>query len=160
MQALGPMKWMEPVNWKTLVDNCSDNYHVPTSHLSSARVQTRWLWSPGAIARRPSSRARTEHAFVNGHSITFRDADDDQPRYVHGVSKEVMRLFQEYHEATKAEVERRLGAFRARRVQRGNALDAIFPNGVLGLQAGVARRRARKTEVLGISSCSGRTTRR
>ena len=30
-QALGPMKWVEPVNWKTLVDDCSDNYHVPTS---------------------------------------------------------------------------------------------------------------------------------
>src|SRR5437660_2245973 len=46
MQALGPMKWLEPVNWKTLVDNCSDNYHVPTSHLSSARVQTRRLGRP------------------------------------------------------------------------------------------------------------------
>src|SRR5207245_3016262 len=22
MQALGPMKWLEPVNWKTMVDNC------------------------------------------------------------------------------------------------------------------------------------------
>src|SRR5207248_2662601 len=46
MQALGPMKWLEPVNWKTLVDNCSDNYHVPTSHLSSAQVQTRYLGRP------------------------------------------------------------------------------------------------------------------
>ena len=46
MQALGPMKWIEPVNWKTLVDNCSDNYHVPTSHLSSARVQTRFIGRP------------------------------------------------------------------------------------------------------------------
>jgi phenylpropionate dioxygenase-like ring-hydroxylating dioxygenase large terminal subunit len=46
MQALGPMKWLEPVNWKTMVDNCSDNYHVPTSHLSSARVQTRYLGRP------------------------------------------------------------------------------------------------------------------
>ena len=43
MQALGPMKWLEPVNWKTLVDNCSDNYHVPTSHLSSLLVQSRYL---------------------------------------------------------------------------------------------------------------------
>jgi len=42
MQALGPMKWLEPVNWKTMVDNCSDNYHLPTSHLSSARVQTHY----------------------------------------------------------------------------------------------------------------------
>jgi hypothetical protein len=29
-----------------MVDNCSDNYHVPTSHLSSARVQTRYLGRP------------------------------------------------------------------------------------------------------------------
>src|SRR5215468_1818098 len=41
-QALGPMKWMEPVNWKTMVDNCSDNYHVPTSHISSAGVQSKY----------------------------------------------------------------------------------------------------------------------
>jgi phenylpropionate dioxygenase-like ring-hydroxylating dioxygenase large terminal subunit len=46
MQALGPMKWLEPVNWKTMVDNCSDNYHVPTSHLSSAMVQSRFLGRP------------------------------------------------------------------------------------------------------------------
>ena len=29
-----------------MVDHCSDNYHVPTSHLSSARVQTRYLGRP------------------------------------------------------------------------------------------------------------------
>src|SRR6202030_879564 len=57
MQALGPMKWLEPVNWKTMVDNCSDNYHVPTSHLSSARVQTRFLGRPvpAPSARPPAS---------------------------------------------------------------------------------------------------------
>ena len=53
MQALGPMKWLEPVNWKTLVDNCSDNYHVPTSHLSSARVQTRYPRPPAPVPRGP-----------------------------------------------------------------------------------------------------------
>ena len=46
MQALGPTKWLEPANWKTLVDNCSDNYHVPISHLSSAAVQSRFLGRP------------------------------------------------------------------------------------------------------------------
>ncbi len=48
MQALGPMKWLEPANWKTMVDNCSDNYHVPTSHLSSAA-------GPGPLPRPPAA---------------------------------------------------------------------------------------------------------
>src|ERR1700722_1394445 len=116
MQALGPMKWLEPVNWKTLVDNCSDNYYVPTSHLSSAQVQSRYIGRP----RRPHGAqcaSPQKHAFVNGHSITFRVADDDAPRYVHGMSKDNVQLFQDHHNATMSEVERRLGALRARRVQ-------------------------------------------
>jgi len=112
MQALGPMKWLEPVNWKTMVDNCSDNYHVPTSHLSSARVQTRYLGRP-RLSHEDQFESPNKHAFVNGHSITFRDADDNTPRYVHGVSSETARLFQEYHDATMPEVERRLGMLRA-----------------------------------------------
>ena len=86
MQALGPMKWLEPVNWKTLVDNCSDNYHVPTSHLSSARVQTRFLGRP-PLSHEDQFASPNRHAFVNGHSLTFRDADDGVPRFVHGMSK-------------------------------------------------------------------------
>jgi hypothetical protein len=136
MQALGPMKWIEPVNWKTLVDNCSDNYHVPTSHLSSARVQTRWLGRP-PLSHEDQFASPHKHAFVNGHSITFRDADDNAPRYVHGLSKETMQLFQDYHHATMPEVERRLGVLRARRVQLAN--HSIFPNGILGLRLALPR---------------------
>jgi phenylpropionate dioxygenase-like ring-hydroxylating dioxygenase large terminal subunit len=136
MQALGPMKWLEPVNWKTLVDNCSDNYHVPTSHLSSAMMQTRYLGRP-RLSHEDQFASPQRHAFVNGHSITFRDADDNAPRYVHGVSSETMRLFQEYHEATLPEVERRLGKLRARRVQLAN--HSVFPNGVLGLRLALPR---------------------
>src|SRR5262249_28046744 len=55
----------------------------------------------------------------------------------HGMAKENFRLFQEYHEATMPEVERRLGAFRARRVQLGN--HSIFPNGILGLRLALPR---------------------
>jgi phenylpropionate dioxygenase-like ring-hydroxylating dioxygenase large terminal subunit len=69
MQALGPMKWLEPVNWKPLVDNCSDNYHVPTSHLSSARVQTRHLGRP-PLSHEDQFASPNRHAFVNGHSLT------------------------------------------------------------------------------------------
>ena len=131
MQALGPMKWLEPVNWKTVVDNCSDNYHVPTSHLSSARVQTRFLGRP-RLSHQDQFDSPNKHAFVNGHAITFRDADDNAPRYVHGVSTEVMQMFHDHHEATKPEVERRLGKLRADRVQLGN--HSVFPNGVLGFR--------------------------
>jgi hypothetical protein len=130
------MKWLEPVNWKTMVDNCSDNYHVPTSHLSSARVQTRYLGRP-RLSHKDQFESPNKHAFVNGHSITFRDGDDNVPRYVHGVSSETFRIFQEYHDATMPEVERRLGTLRARRVQLGN--HSIFPNGVLGLRLALPR---------------------
>jgi hypothetical protein len=70
--------------------------------------------------------------FVNGHSLTFREVSDDTPRYVHGMSRETFDLFQDYHRATLAEAERRLGAFRARRVQLAN--HSLFPNGVLGFR--------------------------
>lgn len=131
MQALGPTKWLEPANWKTMVDNCSDNYHVPTSHLSSAAVQSRFMGRP-RLSHEDQFNSPNTHAFVNGHSITFRHADDEMPRYMHGVSTETMKLFEDYHRSTLAEVERRLGKLRARQVQLGN--HSIFPNGVLGFR--------------------------
>jgi phenylpropionate dioxygenase-like ring-hydroxylating dioxygenase large terminal subunit len=135
-QALGPMKWMEPVNWKTLVDNCSDNYHVPTTHISSAGVQTRFLGRP-RLSHQDQFQSPSKHVFVNGHSLTFREASDDAPRYVHGMSKETLALFQQYHTDTLPEVERRLGASRARRVQLAN--HSLFPNGVLGFRFALPR---------------------
>ena len=136
MEALGPLKWIEPVNWKTLVDNCSDNYHVPTTHRSSALVQTRYLGRP-RLSHEEQFKSPSKHVFVNGHSITFREASDDSPRYVHGMSRETMQLFQDYHDATLPEVERRLGTFRARRVQLAN--HSIFPNGILGFRLALPR---------------------
>jgi len=136
MQALGPTKWLEPANWKTMVDNCSDNYHVPTSHVSSASVQSRFMGRP-RLSHDDQFNSPNKHAFVNGHSITFRDADDNMPRYMHGVSTETMRLFEDYHRSTLAEVERRLGRLRARQVQLGN--HSIFPNGVLGFRLALPR---------------------
>jgi phenylpropionate dioxygenase-like ring-hydroxylating dioxygenase large terminal subunit len=136
MQALGPMKWLEPANWKTMVDNCSDNYHVPTSHLSSASVQSRFLGRP-RLSHEDQFNSPNKHVFVNGHAMTFRDADDNQPRYMHGVSDRIMKMFQDYHEAKIPEVERRLGKLRARRVQLGN--HSIFPNGILGFRLALPR---------------------
>jgi hypothetical protein len=48
-----------------------------------------------------------------------------------------MRLFQDYHDATMPEAERRLGTLRARRVQLAN--HSIFPNGILGLRLALPR---------------------
>src|SRR5215831_15410037 len=124
-QALGPMKWMEPVNWKTMVDNCSDNYHVPTSHISSAGVQSKYLGRP-RLSHKDQFESPNRHVFVNGHSLTFREAPDNTPRYVHGMSKDTFALFQEHYNATLPEVERRLGTFRAHEVQLGN--HSLFPN--------------------------------
>jgi phenylpropionate dioxygenase-like ring-hydroxylating dioxygenase large terminal subunit len=131
MVALGPMKWLEPVNWKTPVDNCSDNYHVPTSHRSSARVQVRYLGRP-RVSHAQQFASPHKHVFVNGHSLTFREVDDNAPRYMHGMSKETFQVFQEYYQATLPEVERRLGQFRAHKIQLSN--HSLFPNGVLGFR--------------------------
>jgi len=60
MQALGPMKWLEPVNWKTMVDNWSDNYHVLTSHLASPRVQTR-RYAAGGRRRARTAAGEGDH---------------------------------------------------------------------------------------------------
>ncbi len=136
MQALGPMKWIEPANWKTLVDNCSDNYHVPTSHLSSLLVQSRYLGRP-RLSHEEQFQSPNKHVFVNGHSLTFREVDDNTPRYVHGVSRDTFHIFQEHYNATLPEVERRLGTFRARQVQLGN--HSLFPNGVLGFRLALPR---------------------
>jgi hypothetical protein len=109
---------------------------VPTSHLSSAAVQSRFLGRP-RLSHADQFESPNKHAFVNGHSITFRDADDNFPRYVHGVSTDTFPLFEEYHVATMPEVERRLGKFRARRVQLGN--HSIFPNSILGFRLALPR---------------------
>ena len=53
------------------------------------------------------------------------------------MSSETAQMFQEYHDATMPEVERRLGTRRARRVQLGN--HSIFPNGILGLRLALPR---------------------
>ena len=55
-------------NWKTLVDNCSDNYHVPTSHLSSAMVQSRFLGRP-QLSHKDQFESPNKHVFVNGAQV-------------------------------------------------------------------------------------------
>ena len=131
-EALGPIKWMEPVNWKTAVDNCSDNYHVPTTHLSTIIVQGRHRGIP-RLTHEQQFQSENKHLFVNGHSLTMRFLErPDQARQTHGITAENREAFEDYYRQTLAESERRLGALRARRLQLGN--HSLFPNGVLGFR--------------------------
>ncbi|MBM3940494.1 MAG: hypothetical protein FJ318_06330, partial [SAR202 cluster bacterium] len=138
MIAYGPIKWMEPVNWKTPVDNCSDNYHVPISHHSSALVQAR------ALGKRTISHAPmfavpnpNHHVFVNGHSLTFKIAENDELGFIHGLTKYNQHIFEQHHKDKMPEVERRLGAYRARKVVLQN--HSLFPNTVLGFRLALPR---------------------
>ncbi len=131
-EALGPVKWIEPVNWKTAVDNCSDNYHVPTSHRASMMVQARHFGRP-RLTHQQQFESPNKHLFINGHSLTVRPIErEDDARQFHGLSNENRALFEAYYRDTLPEAERRLGHVRARRLNLGN--HSLFPHGVLGFR--------------------------
>ena len=134
--AVGPIKWLQPVNWKTPVDNCSDNYHVPVTHASAAAVKARFIGRPRpTMEQQLVSDAR--HVSVNGHSITTRPRGSTGLEILAGVTKDNRERFERYHEETLPEVERRLGRFRATEVRLGN--HSLFPNGVLGFRLALPR---------------------
>ena len=114
------------------MDNCSDNYHVPTTHLSSIIVADRRTGVP-RLTHEQQFQSPNRHLFVNGHSLTLRFLDRaDQARQTHGITAENRELFEDYYRGTLEEVERRLGALRARKLHLGN--HSLFPNGVLGFR--------------------------
>ena len=131
MVAVGPIKWLQPVNWKTPVDNSSDNYHVPITHASAARVKAKFLGRElTTMEQQFESTAR--HMSVNGHSITIRAPESTGLEILAGVDQENKELFRAYMEESLPEVERRLGSYRTHSVKLGN--HSIFPNGVLGFR--------------------------
>lgn len=134
MQAYGPQKWIEPCNWKAPVDNCSDNYHVPISHFSSATVSNKVLGIPlNTMKDQLADPNPNHHLFVNGHSLTFRLREPDAPRPIRrGVTPENKETFDKWDEISDAEAERRLGYERARQLSLGN--HSLFPNTVLGFR--------------------------
>ena len=135
---LGPIKWLEPVNWKTPVDNCSDNYHVPITHMATMIAQERVFGRPRINAEAQFESATNRHLSINGHGITTAELkDEDNPRYFHGVTPENIQVFRDYQRESLSEVERRLGSLRARKLILNN--HSIFPNGVLGLRLALPR---------------------
>ena len=138
--AVGPMKWLEPVNWKTPVDNCSDNYHVPVTHLSSMLAQEKVQGRGRVTQERQLSNSNFNHMFVNGHALTTQelgDEDEDSPRYFHGVTQDNVQQFRDWQREALEHVEERLGGYRARKLNLTN--HSLFPNGVLGLRLALPR---------------------
>ena len=138
--AVGPMKWLEPCNWKTPVDNCSDNYHVPITHASSMLAQEKAQGRGRVTQERQLSTSNFNHMFVNGHALTTQELDDedeDSPRYFHGVTQDNVQQFRDWQREALEHVEERLGAYRARKLNLTN--HSLFPNGVLGLRLALPR---------------------
>ena len=138
MIAYGPQKWIEPVNWKTPVDNCSDNYHVPISHFSSASVKARILGQPmNTMAQALAVPNQNHHVSVNGHSLTFRVMDEVRVRAGHGYTRELAQYYEQWTKESAAEAETRIGEYRANHIQLGN--HSLFPNTVLGFRLALPR---------------------
>ena len=145
-QAYGPMKWIEPSNWKTSVENCSDNYHLPVSHVATSLAQNQY----GRGRQRPFFthkflfESQSRHLSVNGHSLTIGVHEPGTPapgrlpfQKIQGRTKNNGHVFDAFYEANMPEVERRLGSYRARRMSLSN--HSLFPNTVLGFRLALPR---------------------
>ena len=137
-QAIGPVKWPLPVNWKTPVDNAADNYHGPTSHFSSYLVQARYLGRHTVNNLQKILTNPGRHLTVNGHGLTLGIVDENQPfRFTQAVTDRDNNVWEKFHRDTMPEVERRLGSFRARKFTLGN--HGFFPNTFLSLRFALPR---------------------
>ena len=141
--ALGPQKWIEPSNWKMSVDNCSDNYHLPVTHLSNTLVQSRFRrGGQQIIGHKALFASSRKHLFVNGHSLTLGIHEDGDAQ-VRGNRRGAARtdknapIYDAYYQSIVAEEERRLGHFRAHKLSLGN--HSLFPNTVLGFRLAIPK---------------------
>jgi hypothetical protein len=120
------------------VDNCSDNYHVPITHFSSAAAQEKVFGNkfPSMAQQLMLDDNPNHHVSVNGHALTFSVVEDGQP-FAHGRTAENQKDFDRWWAEGMADAERRLGSYRAHRIQLQN--HSLFPNGVLGLRLALPR---------------------
>jgi phenylpropionate dioxygenase-like ring-hydroxylating dioxygenase large terminal subunit len=132
VQALGPVKWIAPFNWKTPVENASgDNYHAVLSHRSSNIAQAiRRGQQPQPISYTGPAR-QTNPGNGHGLSATILEEDSDRANVGRRNRQEDPHM-EAFSKQILPEVEQRLGDLRARRVQPGNF--AVFPNLFLGLR--------------------------
>ena len=92
------------------MDNCSDNYHVPTTHLSHHHRAGAPSQTFPRLTHEQQFQSENKHLFVNGHSLTLRFLErEDQARQTHGVTGENREAFEEYYRRTLPEAERTAG---------------------------------------------------
>ncbi len=140
MVALGPQKWIENCNWKTPVDNCSDNYHGPISHMSATLARNQISGEPIRTMPMLLNNSQNHHVFVNGHSVTFQVSDAPDPnlfRNIRGANKVHQDELDAWRKSKEPEVERRLGSYRANQMRLAN--HSVFPNHVLGFRFALPR---------------------
>ena len=154
LEFIGPVKWISPFNWKNPVDNASgDNYHAILSHRSSTIVQAQRRGrqaDPISYVGREGARQTSPG---NGHGLlsTVLLEDSNVANVGRRVNASTPRekALEEYGKEILPEVERRLGAIRARRVSAGNF--AVWPNFWLGIHLALPRGPL-KTEVWNFES--------
>jgi len=142
LQFVGPVKWIAPFNWKTPAENASgDNYHAILSHRSSTIVQAQRRGlkvTPIDYAGQPGRRQTSPG---NGHGLLSTVLPDDSNVAPSGRQQNPQtpreKADAEYAQSMLPEVEKRLGAWRARRVQSGNF--NVWPNFWLGIHLALPR---------------------
>ena len=136
MQAEGPVKWVIPCNWKLPIDNAiGDMHHGKITHASAWTTLLKYGKTNTTIMRNDDfSRPGTHQVSPgNGHGllVTLLDQDIKGGTTIRSGGTQDWKLWEEYGESIQEESDRRLGRFRARRVQIGHW--AMFPSMFLGL---------------------------
>ena len=151
IQLIGPVKWTAPFNWKTPVDNDTDFYHVSISHFSAALVRPRYQGTlrQGQGSNSPPQglagmlKSPNRQVAVNGHLMVARMRDNDIDHLGipgnngQSVTVKSVGAWQDHIQRILPEMERRLGALRARRLYANNP--NFFPNTFLGLRYALPR---------------------
>ena len=138
MQALGPMKWLEPVNWKTHGRQLLRQLpRADQPSLQRPRCRPRFLGRP-RLSHKDQFESPNKHAFVNGHSLTFRDADDNMP------ALRARRVDARPSSCSRTTTTPRCprssgGSARSARAGCSSATTRIFPNGILGFRLALPR---------------------
>jgi 3-phenylpropionate/trans-cinnamate dioxygenase alpha subunit len=138
IQMIGPVKWQMPCNWKAPCENAiGDNHHGVITHRSSAIVQARYKGGDSKVyldLKLRFQQAGRQVSAGNGHGLLVTIQDEDPEEYTRsqglGNWADDRKNRMSYEESIRPEIERRLGAYRARRVRPGNS--NLFPNFFLG----------------------------
>ena len=126
VEVIGPDKWIIPTNWKLPADNFSgDNYHVSVTHRGSMLAMSRAAQFPD-MPEGPLQMPGYGVAPGTGHGVSMLSANTEAEfeQMLGIVARHPLQA--QYYRDTMPEVERRLGALRAKRLLLG--VSNTFPN--------------------------------